>query len=61
MAHQDKELEQLDTLTSVIYTLNLIEVKGKENLNRLLACIQALEDFKAALETEVKKNATENK
>lgn len=51
----------MDTLTGVIYTLNLIEVKGKENLNRLLACIQALEDFKAAPETEVKKNATANK
>lgn len=51
----------MDTLTNVIYTLNLVEVKGKENLNRLLACIQTLEEFKAALETEVKKNATENK
>lgn len=32
-------------LTQVVSTLNLIEVQGKDNLNRLLGCILVLEDI----------------
>ena len=32
-------------LTQVLNTLNLIEVQGKDNLNRLLGCILVLEDI----------------
>ena len=32
-------------LTQVVNTLNLIEVQGKDNLNRLLGCILVLEDI----------------
>ena len=34
-----------DLLRSVISTLNCIEVKGKDNLDHLLGCIQALESL----------------
>lgn len=33
------------TIKDIIKTLNSIEVKGKENLARLLGCIEALEDL----------------
>lgn len=33
----------MDKINLIIQTLGLIEVHGKENLNRLLACIQELE------------------
>lgn len=36
----------MDTITAVICTLNQIEVHGKDNLNRLLACIQELEKLR---------------
>lgn len=29
-------------LDDVIYTLNLIDVRGEDNLNRVLGCIQTL-------------------
>ena len=32
-----------ETIKKVIYTLNLVEVHGADNMNRLLGCIQALE------------------
>ena len=32
-----------ETLTHVINTLNTIEVRGKDNLNKLLGCILVLE------------------
>ncbi len=39
----------MDILTTIIGTLNEIEVKGKDNLNHLLACIRALEDLEAKI------------
>lgn len=33
----------MDKINAIIHTLGLIEVHGKDNLNRLLACIQELE------------------
>lgn len=35
----------------VISTLNQVEVKGKDNLDKLLGCINALEDVAQILET----------
>ena len=35
-----------DRLAAVIVTLNKIETHGKENMKRLLACIQALEEIR---------------
>ena len=39
------------TIDDIIQTLNCIEVKGKENMDRLLGAILALEAIKAAQET----------
>lgn len=33
----------MDRINLIIHTLGLIEVRGKDNLNRLLGCIQELE------------------
>lgn len=41
----------------VISTLNDIEVKGKDNLDRLLGCINALEACVQIAESENKKEA----
>ena len=51
----------INTVNSVIYTLNLVEVKGKANLERMLACVQTLEGLKAKMEAGVKCNVAENK
>jgi len=53
-------MDQVTIVASVIFALNKVEVKGKENLNGLLACIQTLEKLKNAMEQEVTKNAAEN-
>lgn len=36
-------------IQAIIDTLNKIEVHGKDNLDRLLGCIQALEEIKNAV------------
>lgn len=36
----------MDTLTLILTTLNRLEVRGRENLSRLLGCIQAIEKLK---------------
>ena len=47
--------EMRETISRVRHTLNLVEVHGEENLNRLLGSIQALDEVLAAwLETEAK-------
>lgn len=38
-----------DVIRAVITTLNGVEVRGKSNLDRLLACINALESLEAGL------------
>lgn len=38
------------TLRAVVNTLNTIEVKGRENMDRLLGCIMALEHIMAQQE-----------
>lgn len=51
-------------INRIIYTLNLVNVHGRENLDSLLASIQALEEMKNVMETEMreeKKHAAENK
>ena len=45
-------------LTSIVNTLNTIEVKGKDNLNKLLGCVMLLEKLIPELEKlEVKADA----
>lgn len=38
-----------ETIRAIITTLNGVEVRGKSNLDRLLACINALESLEAGL------------
>lgn len=38
------------TIRLVLNTLNNVDVRGRENLDRLLGCMQALEKAAAALE-----------
>lgn len=50
-----------DLLNAVIHTLNTVSVHGKEDLDAMLGCIQALEKLVSQLEThpkdeEVKEN-----
>ena len=40
------------TLDQIIATLNNVEVKGKDNLDRLLGCIMALEATQEAMQNE---------
>lgn len=46
------------TLDRVVYTLNRIDVRGQDNLNALLGCIQAVEKATAVL-AEAQKQAAE--
>jgi hypothetical protein len=54
----------LQIIKSLIITLEKIEVRGKDNLDMLLGCIQTLEKLmetiKEAQEREVAGNDTEN-
>lgn len=43
---QDKSIE---TIQMVINTLNHIEVHGRDNLSRLLGCIQKLDEMKESM------------
>lgn len=47
-------------LNRIIYTLNLVNVRGKENLDSLLASIQALEQMKDTMLKEGERIASEN-
>lgn len=42
-------------LDSLIHTLNQVEVRGKENLDMLLGCIQTLEKLRDCVKVEKKK------
>lgn len=56
-----KYITQIDR---IIYTLNQVSVHGRENLDGLLASIQALDDMKGVMKTDMleeKKHAAENK
>lgn len=56
--------QYITQINRIIYTLNLVNVHGKENLDSLLASIQALEEMKNVMETELreeKKNAAKDK
>lgn len=56
--------QYITQINRIIYTLNLVNVHGRENLDSLLASIQALEEMKNVMETEMreeKKNAVKNK
>lgn len=52
--------EQIQNITAVIATLDKIEVKGEENMSRLLACIQTLKTLKGAMENEADHQQREN-
>jgi hypothetical protein len=49
----------LTRIKAVISTLNCIEVKGKDNLDRLLGCIQTLESVAMELQMGETKKAFE--
>lgn len=56
-----KYITQIDR---IIYTLNQVSVHGRDNLDSLLASIQALDDMKGVMKTDMleeKKHAAENK
>lgn len=56
-----KYITQIDR---IIYTLNQVSVHGRENLDGLLASIQALDDMKGVMKSDMleeKKHASENK
>ena len=48
-----------ETIRAIIITLNGVEVRGKRNLDHLLACINALEALDANMTAEDKED-TEN-
>ena len=57
----EKYITQIDR---IIYTLNQVSVRGMENLDRLLASIQALDEMKGVMKSDMleeKKHAAENK
>lgn len=55
-------MEQYITqISRIIYTLNLVNVRGKDNLDSLLASIQALENLKETMLKEGERIASENK
>lgn len=57
----EKYITQIDR---IIYTLNQVSVHGRDNLDGLLASIQALDEMKGVMKSDVleeKKNAAENK
>lgn len=56
-----KYIAQIDR---IIYTLNQVSVHGRENLDGLLASIQALDDMKGVMKSDMleeKRHAAENK
>lgn len=44
--------ENVRIITRVLYTLEQVEVRGKQNLDKLLGCMQALEALKESLAAE---------
>lgn len=56
--------QYITQINRIIYTLNLVNVHGSENLESLLASIQALGEMKNVMETEMregKKHAAKDK
>lgn len=56
--------QYIKQINRIIYTLNQVTVRGKENLDCLLASIQSLEKMKDVMELrmlEGKTNVVENK
>ena len=52
--------EHTKTIAAVVAALNEIEVKGADNLNRLLASIQTLTKLKGEMENEADHEHREN-
>ena len=50
----------MDFLRVIIKSLNMVEVKGADNMDRLLGCIQGLELLDRELDKEVGKNDDHN-
>lgn len=44
------------TIARVIYTLGQVDVRGKDNMDKMLGCIQALERLAAQLDTAGKES-----
>lgn len=53
-------MDQSTIISSVIYTLNKVEVQGKENLMYLLGCINTLENLKNTMKGEAVNDDVEN-
>ena len=56
--------QYITKINRIIYTLNLVNVHGKENLDSLLASIQALEQVRDTMQKEMQEgeeNAAANK
>lgn len=45
----------MKTIARIIYTINQVDVRGKENMDKLLGCIQALEGLQERLKDEKEK------
>lgn len=52
--------EYITQINRIIYTLNLVSVRGRENLDGLLASIQTLEKMKEKMLKEGERIAAEN-
>lgn len=48
--------EIIATITRVIYTLNQVDVRGKDNMDKLLGCIQTMERLTAKLDAAGKES-----
>lgn len=56
--------QYITKINRIIYTLNLVNVRGKENLDSLLASIQTLEQLRDTMQKEMlegEENAAANK
>lgn len=40
------------TIARIIYTINQVDVRGKDNMDKLLGCIQALEGLQERMKAE---------
>lgn len=49
----DKLISNADVIQMVINTLDSIEIHGKDNISKLLGCIQALESIVKQAEKEI--------
>lgn len=56
----DKLISNADVIQMVINTLDSVEVHGKDNISKLLGCIQALESVIEQAEKEIQSEDGDN-